>query len=51
MQVLGILARTRSDKITEVGFRHAEEILKASCERGHIFIDIKRVDDWLSAVR
>jgi hypothetical protein len=40
MQVIGILVRTRSDALTEIGFRHAEEILQASRQRGHIFIDI-----------
>jgi|ERR1043165_8615078 hypothetical protein len=40
MQVLGILVRTRNDKVTEIGFQYAEAILQVSREQGHIFIDI-----------
>ena len=40
MQILGLLVRTRSDTLTQIGFKHAEEILQASRESGHIFIDI-----------
>jgi len=40
MKVLGILVRTRVDQVTEIGFRHAEEILQVSREFGHIFIDL-----------
>lgn len=40
MKVLGILVRTRVDQVTEIGFQHAEEILQASRDGGHIFIDL-----------
>jgi hypothetical protein len=40
MQVLGILVRTKYDKVTELGFSSAEKVIAIARKRGHMLIDI-----------
>jgi hypothetical protein len=40
MQVLGILVRTKTDRVTELSFSYANKVIEVSRTHGHILVDL-----------